>query len=146
MDRRRPRRGEAGRLDQPVGCFETKFLAADEKLAALADLSGQAIEQVHARHPPKAIVLDMDSSDSQTHGDQEGSAYNGHFACTCYYPLFVFNPFGDLERSELERSELRPGNVQSADGWRGVLEPVVERCRERNLRRYSRAVAAFANP
>ncbi|MCP4330326.1 MAG: IS1380 family transposase [Alphaproteobacteria bacterium] len=121
--------------------FETEFLAADENLAALADLSGQWIDRVHARHPPKAIVLDMDSSVSPTHGDQEGTAYNGHFACTCYHPLFVFNQFGDLERSEL-----RPGNVHSADGWRGVLEPVVERYRERDLRRYFRGDAAFASP
>jgi hypothetical protein len=71
--------------------FETEFLAADENLAALVDLSGQWIDRVHARHPPKAIVLDMDSSVSPIHGDQEGSAYNGHFACTCYHPLFVFN-------------------------------------------------------
>ena len=41
---------------------------------------------------------------------------------------------------------LRPGNVHSADGWREVLEPVVERYRERNLRRYFRGDAAFAAP
>ncbi len=23
--------------------------------------------------------------------NQEGSAYNGHFGCTCYHPLFVFS-------------------------------------------------------
>ncbi len=40
----------------------------------------------------KGIVLDMDSSVSPTFGEQEGSAYNGHFGCTCYHPLFVFNP------------------------------------------------------
>ena len=39
-----------------------------------------------------------------------------------------------------------PGNVHSADGWRDVLEPVVERYRERNLRRYFRGNAAFASP
>ena len=54
-----------------MGRFETEFLAGDENLAALADLSGQWIDRVHARHPPKAIVLDMDSSVSPTHGDQE---------------------------------------------------------------------------
>jgi hypothetical protein len=36
----------------------------------------------------------MDSSESPTYGAQEGSAYNGHFACTCYHPLFVFNQLG----------------------------------------------------
>ncbi len=77
------------------------------------------------------MFLDMDSSESPTHGDQEGSTYNGHFGCTCYHPLFCFNQFG-----ELERSLLRPGNVHSAEDWRLVLEPVVERYRNRDLRRY----------
>ena len=83
----------------------------------------------------------MDSSVSETHGAQEGSAYNGHFACTCYHPLFVFNPCGDLERCAL-----RPGNVHSADGWRAALEPVVGRYRHRMKRRYFRGDAGYANP
>ena len=124
-----------------MGRFETEVLATEENLTALADLSGQWIDRVHERHPPKMIVLDMDSSVSPTHGDQEGSAYNGHFGCSCYHPLFVFNQFGDLERSSL-----RPGNVHSADGWRDVLEPVIERYRKRDLRRYFRGDAAFASP
>lgn len=124
-----------------MGRFETAFLTNDENLVALADLSGQWIDRVHSRRPPKGIVLDMDSSVSPTFGGQEGTAYNGHFACTCYHPLFVFNQFGDLERSAL-----RPGNVHSADGWKDVLEPVVARYRGKFKRRDFRADAAFANP
>ena len=45
--------------------------------------------------------------------------WSGHYACTCYHPLFVFNQFGDLERCTL-----RPGNVHSADGSVSVLMPV----------------------
>jgi hypothetical protein len=124
-----------------MGRFETEWLANDENLVALADLSGHWIDRVHSRRPVKAVVLDMDSSVSPTYGDQEGTAYNGHFACTCYHPLFVFNQFGDLERCAL-----RPGNVHSADGWQDVLEPVVARYRSKFKRRYFRADAAFANP
>ena len=105
-----------------IGRFETQWLAADKNLLALADLSGQWIDRVHARRPPRGIVLDMDLSVSPTHGEQENSVWNGHYSCTCYHPLFVFNQFGDLERCSL-----RPGNVHSADGWDGVLKPVVER-------------------
>jgi Transposase DDE domain group 1 len=61
-------------------------------------LSGQWIDLVHIRRPPRGIVLDMDSSVSPTHGEQELSVWNGHYQCTCYHPLFVFNQFGDLER------------------------------------------------
>ena len=124
-----------------MGRFETEWLASEENLAALADLSGQWIDRVHERHPPSVVVLDMDSSVSPTYGEQEGTAYNGHFGCTCYHPLFVFNQFGDLERCAL-----RPGNVHSADGWRSTLEPVVARYRGHDLRHYFRADAAFANP
>ena len=124
-----------------MGRFETQLLASNENFAALTELSGIWIERVHDRRPPKMIILDLDSSVSPTHGDQEGTAYNGHFGCTCYHPLFLFNQFGDLERCSL-----RPGNVHSADGWRGVLEPVVERYRKRDLRRYFRGDAAFASP
>jgi hypothetical protein len=96
---------------------------------------------VDRRKPLKAIVLDMDSSVSPTHGAQEGAAYNGNFACSCYHSLFVFNQFGDLERCTL-----RPGNVHSADGWRDVLEPVIARYRGKRLKRLLRGDAAFALP
>src|SRR5215212_1899697 len=107
-----------------MGRFETEGLTQEANLSALADLSGHWIDRVHARRPVRGIVLDMDSSVSPTYGEQDGSAYNGHFGCTCYHPLFVFNQFGDLERCAL-----RPGNVHSAEGWREVLEPVIARYR-----------------
>ena len=74
-----------------MGRFETEFLASDDNIAVLADLSGAWVDRVHDRKPPKNMILDMDSSVSPTHGEQEGTAYNGHFGCTCYHPLFLFN-------------------------------------------------------
>jgi hypothetical protein len=132
--------GSAASASQ-MGRFETKWLSRPENLTALADLPGQWLDKVRRRRGPKTIILDMDSSESPTYGEQEGSAYNGHFACTCYHPLFVFNQFGDVERCTL-----RPGNVHSADGWRAVLEPVVARYRGVVKHLYFRGDAAFANP
>tara|TARA_B100000959_G_scaffold194965_1_gene203978 strand:- start:219 stop:1508 length:1290 start_codon:yes stop_codon:yes gene_type:complete len=121
--------------------FETEQLATEENLEALPDLSGHWIDRVYERTALKGLVLDMDSSDSPTFGQQEGSTFNGHFGFTCYHPLFVFNQFGDLERAML-----RPGNVHSSKGWREALEPVVARYRSRKLTRSLRADAAFARP
>jgi hypothetical protein len=132
--------GSAASASQ-MGRFETKWLSRPENLAALADLPGQWIDKVHRQRPPRTIVLDMDSSESPTYGEQEGSAYNGHFGCTCYHPLFVFNQLGDVERCAL-----RPGNVHSADSWRAVLDPVIARYRGTVKRLYFRGDAAFANP
>ena len=124
-----------------MGRFETEWLATDANLEALTVLSGAWIDRVHEHKPPDSIILDMDSSESPTHGEQEGSAWNGHFGCTCYHPLFVFNEFGDLERSLL-----RAGHGRSAEEWRRVLEPVLARYRERGLDLYFRADPAFAKP
>ena len=124
-----------------MGRFETEMLATSDNRSALADLSGQWIDRVHERKPPKWITPDMDSSVGPTHGAQEGTAWNGHFGCMCYHPLFVFNQFGHLERCSL-----RPGNVHSADGWEEVLKPVIARYADRNLMRFFPGDAAFAIP
>ena len=124
-----------------MGRFETELLASDANVEVLANMNGVWIDRVHDRRPPKMIILDMDSSVSPTHGEQEGTAYNGHFGCTCYHPLFLFNQFGGLERCSL-----RPGNVHSADDWEAVLKPVVVRYKGRKVRLYFRGDAAFASP
>src|ERR1035438_1354434 len=74
--------------------FETEVLAQTRNLATLANLSGEWIEQLRERRQLREVILDMDSSVSETYGKQEGTAYNGHFGCTCYHPLFCFNQFG----------------------------------------------------
>ncbi len=104
--------------------FETQTLTQPHNLKALMDLPGVLVDRVR-KHK---LILDMDSSVSPTHGEQEGASYNGHFGCTCYHPLFCFNQFGDLERALL-----RNGKVHSADHWRSVLEPVVARYRHKNI-------------
>jgi hypothetical protein len=58
-----------------MGRFETGWLTSEGNVAALGDLSGAWIDRVHARKPQTAIVLDIDSSVSETHGTQEGSAW-----------------------------------------------------------------------
>jgi hypothetical protein len=124
-----------------MGRFETEVLTQPENLAALTNLSGKWIDRLRERRPMRELILDMDSSVSETHGQQEGSAYNGHFDCTCYHPLFCFNQFGDVEQAML-----REGNVHSAKDWLEVLEPVVARYRGLEVPFYFRADAAFANP
>ncbi len=78
---------------------------------------------------------------SETYGNQEGSAYNGYFDCTCHHPLFLFNQHGDLERAMQRRR-----NHNSAKFWRRGLPPVIERHRDRDIPEYFRGDAAFALP
>src|SRR5919199_1388491 len=70
---------EHGASSSQMGRFETAAMTVETNRAALMDLSGRWIDRVHARRPVKIIVLDIDSSVSPTYGEQEGTAYNGHF-------------------------------------------------------------------
>ena len=123
--------------------FETQVLTRTVNYTALMNLPGQWIDKVQQCKPTDHVILDLDSSVSQTHGKQVGAAYNGYFECVCYHPIFCFNQDGHLERALL-----RNANVSSADDWRSVLEPVVARYRNRapGFKRYFRGDAGFARP
>ena len=121
--------------------FETEVLTEEENLDGLARLNVEWVARAMALVSHQRVILDMDSSESPVHGQQEGVAYNGHFESVCYHPLFLFNHFGDCEGAML-----RPGNVHSAERWREVLEAVVKRYQEKGVRLLFRADAAFAKP
>jgi hypothetical protein len=121
--------------------FETEVLVTEENLKGLEQLNAEWVDRAMMRTRHQRIILDMDSSESPVYGEQEGAAYNGHFECVCYHPLFCFNQFGDCEGAVL-----RPGNVHSAEGWREALEPIFKRHGKTGVRLYFRADAAFAKP
>jgi hypothetical protein len=94
----------------PMRRFETEILTARTNRKTLINLPGMWIDRVRDRRTLDKLILDLDSSISDTYGRQEGSAYHRHLECTCYHPIFCFNHLGDLERVLL-----RNGNVASAD-------------------------------
>ena len=127
---------------QTVSRFETEILTLEENIEALAFINSAWVEKAVSRSTSaKKVVLDIDSSEFPVHGNQEGSSYNGHFGSRCYHPLLVFNQFGDCEGAVL-----RPGNVHSSDGWKEMLEPIIDRYKDTGKRIYFRADAAFASP
>jgi hypothetical protein len=134
-------RDHAAASTSEIARFETETLTTPTNLNRLMDLSGRWIDHAHRHRKLTRLVFDMDSSVSETYGHQQGSAYNGHFGCTCYHPLFVFNQFGDLERVMLRR-----GNHHSAKFWRRVLLPVIARYRDLKVPKFFRGDAAFASP
>ena len=124
-----------------MGRFETELLTQEGNLSGLEGLNVEWLNRAITSTVHSRIILDIDSSVSPVHGQQEAAAYNGHFGCVCYHPLFCFNQFGDCEGAML-----RPGNVHSAEGWREFIEPIVERYLKAAVRLLFRADAAFAKP
>ena len=113
----------SGNVGKPDWAFRDP-LAHDRKEPVGARQSFGPMDRPGSR-PSSATRRRARHGFERSHGEQELSVWNGHYECTCYHPLFVFNQFGDLERCAL-----RPGNVHSADGWEGVLKPVLARYRE----------------
>ncbi len=128
-------------LTSRLQSFETELLTQEENLAGLAALNRGLIARAEAIDSPRRVVLDMDSTEVPVYGEQEHSAYNGHFESTCYHPLLLFNREGDCLAAKL-----RPGNVPSAEGWEELLLPEIERQHEQGKQVVFRADAAFAKP
>jgi hypothetical protein len=128
-------------LTSTLRWFETELLTQEENLVGLMAVNRELLAQAESPTCADRVVLDMDSSESPVHGQQEGSAYNGHFESVCYHPLFLFNEHGDCLGATL-----RPGNVHSAEDWDYLLVPEIARQQAEGKRVAFRADAAFAKP
>ena len=128
-------------LTSRLQTFETEMLAEEENFAGLTRINRELIGKAEALDSPQRVVLDMDSTEIPVYGQQENSAYNGHFESTCYHPLPLFNREGDCLAAKL-----RPGNVHSADDWEELLLPEIERQQKLGKEVVFRADAAFAKP
>src|ERR1017187_7067476 len=128
-------------LTSRLQTFETEMLAEEDNFAGLARINRELIGKVEAFDSAQRVVLDMDSTEIPVYGEQENSAYNGHFESTCYHPLLLFNREGDCLGTKL-----RPGNVHSAEDWEELLLPEIERQQKLGKEVVFRADAAFAKP
>ncbi|MDQ2783773.1 MAG: IS1380 family transposase, partial [Chloroflexota bacterium] len=74
---------------------------------------------------PTRILLDLDSTDDPTHGNQEGTRYHGYYRQHMYHPLLIFD--GDTD--QLITAVLRPGNAHAGKGIIAVLRRIVRQLR-----------------
>jgi hypothetical protein len=94
---------------------------------------------------PKRIVLDIDSTDDPTHGQQELAFYHGYYRSHILHPLLIF----DGETGDLVCSLLRPGNKGAAGHIVPVLRRVVGAIRKQlgaSVPIEVRADSGFATP
>ncbi len=117
------------------------MLAKEENFVGLAGGNRKLIGKTETTPWHYRAVLDLDSTEIPVYGEQQQSAYKGHFESICYHPMLLFNGGGDCLAAKL-----RPGNVHSADGWEELLLPEIERQQLMGKEIAFRADAAFANP
>ncbi len=93
---------------------------------------------------PEVIILDIDSTDDPTHGQQQLSFFHGYYDQHMYHPLVIF----DGERGQLVSAVPRPGNAHAARGAMGVLRRIIQRLKQRfpHVQIVVRGDSAFAVP
>jgi Transposase DDE domain group 1 len=93
---------------------------------------------------PDVVVLDIDSTDDPTHGQQQLSGFHGYYDQHMYHPLVIF----DGERGQLVSVVLRPGTAHAARGAMGVLRRIIHRLKHRfpQTQIVVRGDSAFAMP
>jgi hypothetical protein len=74
----------------------------------------------------KCIIIDIDATDDQTHGDQQMSMFNGYYGQFMYNELF----FHDGQTGQIIVPVLRPGNSHSNKWYVSILKRVVKKIRE----------------
>lgn len=77
--------------------------------------------------PVGRIVIDIDSTDDPTHGQQTFSFYHGFYDQHMFHPLLCY----DGQTGDLLAANLRPGNVHAANGVVKMLARIVKKIRKR---------------
>jgi hypothetical protein len=132
---------QAGAGQSMLSRLENDILGNEAGLQALEAALTRSTDKLLKRKNKKRLIIDLDSTEDPAHGEQEGVAYNGHFAKNCFHPLFCFTSEGDCLGGIL-----RPGNVHSAAGALAFIRPIVERYRTWFILFWFRGDAAFAKP
>lgn len=97
----------------------------DETVQSLEAINQAYLDRLHALRPSAQMVLDVDSSNFETFGNQEGSAYNAHYQDMGFHPLFLF----DALTGYCLKAALRPGNFYTSRDGVAFLRPVLEHLR-----------------
>ena len=67
------------------------------------------------------MIIDLDSTHSDTFGHQEQTAYNAHYGTNGYHPLVAF----DGLTGDFLKAKLRSGNQYTSNGVKEFLEPLL---------------------
>ena len=96
------------------------------------------------RSPAQEILLDVDSTDDPTHGQQQLTLFRGKYNTYMYHPLVIF----EGHTGHLLRSRLRPGAAGDAEGLVPELRRLLPRLRHAFPRApiALRADAGFTHP
>jgi hypothetical protein len=89
---------------------------------AIDELLTRIFLEAHAA-PPERVVLDLDTTDLELHGHQEGRFFHGYYDEYCYLPLYIFSG------EHLLCARLRTADQDAAAGSKEEVERIVGQIR-----------------
>ena len=123
--------------------FETEVLTQDGNVEGLGRLNAKWVDGAISRTPHRRVILDMDSSESPVHGEQEGASYNGSLWEHVLSPFVRVQPVRGLRgRPSCVRGTYI---MRTRVAWMSWIH-ILSRYGVTGVRRYFRADAAFAKP
>ncbi len=115
---------ELGKPDKAQTDRYQRIVADPDKMDnLLLDINMEIIEL--SGNKPKHIVLDIDTTDTELHGEQEGRFFHGYYDCYCYLIQYV------TYKNHVLNCRLRPANTDAATGSVEELSRIVKRIRSR---------------
>jgi len=128
---------------QPTLCrFENR---ADSKdIRRLSESLMDLYIQTHPKKKRHLVVIDIDSTDDPTHGQQQFSFFHGYYQQYMYHPLLVFDGIDGFPMAAI----LRPGNKHASHQAIPLLKRIVRKLRKAYPKAdiLLRADAGFAIP
>lgn len=102
------------------------------------------INRVYEYSSPTEVIFDIDSTHSDTFGDQYGAAYNSHYGSEGYHPMLMF----DGVTGDAIKAELRAGNVYTSRQAGRFVAPVLKRYNKDfpTIKLFVRGDSGFAVP
>lgn len=94
----------------------------EETLSQFQTLNQALLDKVRLERNATELLIDLDSTHSDTFGNQEDTNFNAHYGTNGYHPLVAF----DGLTGDFLKAELRPGNVYTSKGVKDFLEPLLE--------------------
>ena len=108
----------------PAGGKPSRYAKIDHDPEKLQDVLAKSFIDSWQGLPPSRLVLDIDSTDDEVHGRQEGRSFHGYYNHYCFLPLYI--TCGGRPLFAL----LRPGSADPAGGVTGPLGRIVARLRQ----------------
>lgn len=95
---------------------------SEETIAQIQILNQALIDKARLKRNTTEMIIDLDSTHSDTFGNQEDANFNAHYGTNGYHPLVAF----DGLTGDFLKAERRSGNVYTSNGVKEFLKPMLE--------------------